>query len=592
MRLGDAVPAESGLDDLTSWHSLNPDRQTVISSVTLIVEKKNRGKQREVLAIVHLANDQVYFLSATYSTTDVLPLLESIGRSLMACAPRAFSLRALEIQVSDSADCNLLLMDMNPGRPGAWRLDRWRMQHTCELVQLNPHLQPAEISHRASHELAEMTSRLESEVSRFLASLDPDILYAANQPGVFNCYRYNYLCHLDSTIRRNRRQAVVIFPLLVGEILNQPEPTPEIIQLGKVIDSGQKIIDWIAKKFHVRLAAARALRYLSENDIGESWRGKLQSLLFLLSTLPPERYPTTSAQWQAFTAAVQFIKGTTKHPVNSASTGILLGDIARRNWQLNKTLNASLVERASCIEAFIKNLGNALAAHIRVEKLGTKGHPVAQAQVVASNALVKIGLRRVELLATKWQAIKRDSDQTLIARKTLQPFPLLLPTPFNHGEQAIVQLTSQADLSAETVRLGHCVESYGAECHHGTSIIFSVRDRHGKPRSTFEITVRTLSLSAYDIELVQHKAFQNSTPSKEDKAAVSGFFQFLKGSNGVPLLMNFSRERLLTRLEPTLAQDYRYASLMSSFLAESTHGRIKFEELIACIVSPVSLVTD
>lgn len=571
-------------EDLAAWHNLNPRQYFIRRAVALTIAKKNKGRQRETLAILHLANDMVHFLSVTHCSTELAPLFESIGHSLISSTTRPESTHTLDAHAADRMDWNLSLIDKNPRRPEAWQLERWRMQHTCELVQRYPQLSPSEISSIAIRDFSAVSSALEAEADQFLASLDQDNLSVVIGADVFSCCRYNYLAHPDPVIRRNRRQAMVIFPLLVGEILLVTEPTPTTTRMGQVIDGGQKIIDWIAETFHVRLASVRALRHLSEKEIGKSWRGKLQSLLFLLSALPPERYPKTPAQWKSFAEAVQFIKTTTQHPIGAASTGMLLGDIARRSWQLNKNLNIDLRERARCIDGFIKDLGSALAAYIQVERLGIDGRPGAQAQVVASRALLSIGLRRAESLATQWLTFRRQSTLCLAAGSTAHSFPVLLPSPLCHGGLTIVQLTSQANLTSEAARLGHCVESYGAECRHGSSIIFSVRDAHGQPRSTFECSLATVSLAIFDIKLIQHTALHNSTPSYDDQAAVSGFLQFMRGPEALPLLRSFFKEKLLARLEPSLARDYRNASLMISFLAKATLERIRFEDLVADVI--------
>jgi hypothetical protein len=162
----------------------------------------------------------------------------------------------------------------------------------------------------------------------------------------------------------------------------------------------------------------------------------------------------------------------------------------------------------------------------------------------------------------------------------------LLPDPFFHENLTIVQLASQADLTRESARLNHCVENYGASCHHGQSVIFSVRDDRGQSRSTFEIVLKPLSPAAYEVELLQHKALHNASPSSDDKMAVSAFFHFLRTPKALPQFMSFSREKFLAHLEPSLVKEYRYASLMRTFLSEAAHGRFKFDELVARIVSP------
>ncbi len=489
-------------DDLTSWQGRDPKRYAVVSAFVLTVEKKHRGKQRKIRTLIHLANNQVYFLSISHTVTEISPLLEAIGHWLISSFGNGAQLprKSVEAHLSDYANCPLLFLEKNPNEEVSWDLEKWRMQHILELAQERRHLSFAEISTHANDDFLKLKTKLDVTKKQFLTSLNQDILYAVDQPQLFDTDRYNYLAHPDPTIQRNRRQAAEVFPLLVGEILHQSEPSAA--QLGKVIDSGKKIIEWITKTYGVRPATAKALRYLSENEIGVGWRGKLHSLLFLLSTLPPERYPRSNRQWKAFNDAVGFIRSTTRHPTCSTSTGILLGDVARRNWLLEESWSDNLRERAECIEKLIKDLGRALAAYIRVEKLGTQGHPVAQAQAVASNVLVKLGLRKVECLAKKWQALKRKNDFSSSGMKSGRQFPALLSNPIKFNDLMIVQLISQTELTNESARLGHCVESYGPSCHNGQSIIFSVRDGLGHARSTFELTIKPLALSQFETKLI------------------------------------------------------------------------------------------
>jgi hypothetical protein len=98
--------------------------------------------------------------------------------------------------------------------------------------------------------------------------------------------------------------------------------------------------------------------------------------------------------------------------------------------------------------------------------------------------------------------------------------------------------------------------------------------------------VKPLALSHFETMLVQHKGFSNAPPPQIEKAAVSAFVQYLRGTESIPLLMKFSREKVLINLGPDLSNDYRYAELISTLLADSTHGRIRFEELISSVLNP------
>ena len=86
--------------------------------------------------------------------------------------------------------------------------------------------------------------------------------------------------------------------------------------------------------------------------------------------------------------------------------------------------------------------------------------------------------------------------------------------------------------------------------------------------------------SKFEVKVIQHKGIMNEAPCRDEKTAVDCFIQFLRGADALPLLVNFSRDKLRNQLEPDIARNYRYASLMSRFLADTGNGRIKFEELV------------
>ena len=75
---------KEGSEEFVSWHCRDPRRHAVISALALVIEKKNRGKQKNVRAILHLASDQVYFLSVTHAAAEIEQLLELIGHSLIS----------------------------------------------------------------------------------------------------------------------------------------------------------------------------------------------------------------------------------------------------------------------------------------------------------------------------------------------------------------------------------------------------------------------------------------------------------------------------------------------------------------------------
>lgn len=569
--------------DLLTWCDLGTRRGSVVSAVVLRGESTYGGKQRVHRALIRLTNGQLHFLSLTHPTIEIYPLLEAVGSNLVATPDRALSATWPGSRHTEQSDFGVRFLDENPCDDRAWGLENWRRQHTVELARSHARLSLAEIAARSSADLLRLKEGLVAARDQLFAPLNPDVLNAAGYPASFDVKRYNYLAHPDPRIQRNRQQAAVVFPLLIAEILYRSEPTPLATRLSHAIDSGEKLIDMIARAFGVKRSVVRALRNITVASAGSGWRGKLPSLLGLLSTLPPERFPRTPNQWQAFNAAIQFIKSATGHPSDSTLAVIILDDLARQNWVPDTHSREGLYERARCIETLITDLGRALAAFVLVEHGGVPGHSYANAHAAAQNMLIRLGVRRTGHLARQWQFQKSRAALSPASYGTQVQFPILLPAPFQFQDLTIVQLVSQTELSAESKSLGHCVETYGPSCMSGRSIVLSVRGQSGLARSTLEVSVKPRGLSRYEIRLVQHMGRNNTTPAPKDEDAVSVFIEYLHSNEAGLHLQAFSKERFLASIEPALARDYRLVAPMETFLSEATHGRVSFAEVGAAL---------
>ena len=570
-------------DDLIAWHDSSPKQFTVISAVVLRGERANRGKQRVLRALVQLADGQIHFLSLTHAAPEIRSLLEVIGRHLIGTSKQPLSSAWPGSLQTEHADCAPRFLDEDPCNDAAWDLENWRRQHTVELVREHSRLPPGDIAARANTDLDQLRRQLDAVRDQFLAALDQDILHAAGYPALLDVKRYNYMAHPDPNIRRNRRQAVTAFPLLIEEILSRAGPTSLAIRIDLAIDSGEKLIEMLSRTLGVKPAAVRILRNLPVTEAGSRWYGKLPSLLGLLSTIPPERYPRTPDQWLAFNSAIQFVKSATGYPVDSTFTGIVLDDMARRNWLPDAHFSGCLLEQARCIETLTRDLGRALAAFVRVQHGGDAARSFAEAHAAALNVLIRLGVRKASQLAGKWIALKSKTDLSSPGRGAESQFPVLLPAPFRFQDLTIVQLASQSELSAESACLGHCVETYGPSCMNGNSIICSVRGATGLARSTVELSVIPRGLTEFEIRLVQHKGHNNVVPDSKDKAAVSALVDYLCSNDAIRFLQEFSRVKFLASIEPELARDYRLIAPMEVFLPEATHGRISFANICASL---------
>jgi hypothetical protein len=142
----------------------------------------------------------------------------------------------------------------------------------------------------------------------------------------------------------------------------------------------------------------------------------------------------------------------------------------------------------------------------------------------------RYGLGRLVVLAQRWrddltrfslarlQAIESEAAAPQAAAPLA--WPALIPANHRHGAYRVIELDSQIALEQEGHQLEHCVGTYASACLDGENFIFAVRDRLGRPCSTFQIRITQTTPV-----LVQHKALGNSAPPDAEQALVARFIK-------------------------------------------------------------------
>lgn len=128
--------------------------------------------------------------------------------------------------------------------------------------------------------------------------------------------------------------------------------------------------------------------------------------------------------------------------------------------------------------------------------------------------------------------------------------------------------------------MGHCVDTYIAACERGKSIIFSVRDGLGVHRSTFELSIRNLDLSQFEIDVVQHAGRGNSSPCSAAVDCLNAFLHALRSPVGTAWLKRFNRERTLRKVSPQFVRDHQMAVALRAFLENQPEDRLDFDVLL------------
>lgn len=173
-------------------------------------------------------------------------------------------------------------------------------------------------------------------------------------------------------------------------------------------------------------------------------------------------------------------------------------------------------------------LGASQSARARLSKPATSDH-LCQS---IDRWLLQRTRKQLAALAERWQEVysaQRASDADLVAAMRGERYWGILPTPFTStdGARRVVPLESQRQLTDFGAAMSNCLEAshlkaYHAACLSGTTFVVGVIEAESAmPRSTAEFrVVQPRGGERVVVELVQHTAMRNSTPSVRCKAVM------------------------------------------------------------------------
>lgn len=554
--------------------------------VTFDVCSQSPRRLAQQVVLVRLESNRIYFFEMNRGHADGDDLLAQVIGLLGTVEDIGSPATALENQISDRLGCSIRFLNSFPGDIENWPFALWRRFRMIDLVLEQPGCLSHEIGERIATEETNLRSSLNSQVNNLLAQADPYLLGAANFPGVSWQRQFNYLLAEDELVRRNRRQAIELFPIIIAEILSAPDKASIWSQVSAAVDLGRPLVECIVKYFDCRPMAVRALRGIKGEDVGEEWPGSVRQLLHLLSSLPAEYLPRAREQWKSFTVTVNYLSRATGMPPTSLSIGMLLETAARQGWRLETNNQASLADRVRALESLAHDLADALAIYARVH--GQQPSPDrGQFITIANRAIVMLGMKRVQRLANRWMTAKRESERELSEARGAKNFPVLLEQAFEAGAWTIVQLRNPAELSEESRRLRHCVDTYAGSCLKGNSVILSVRNRQGCSFSTVELAIKDKATSFPAVELIQHKALGNQSPSSSEVEAVQHLLHYCASPAFAPRLKAFCFSRRVAKLGKGALNDYQRASRLIAFLEQTEPQRICFQSLLDSTTRPV-----
>jgi len=453
------------------------------------------------------------------------------------------------------------------------RIAIWRHSRLVELSQSGRQAEFFDLQRQVEIESVSLSRHLMS-VLQGMKQKDCSVLAQSEKklPQLSWVQIQNYLAHSDPLVARNRRQAIGIFPVLIG-IAIQNAGGPFGMGLRDAVDRGQPLVDYVVSSWQIRAVAVRGLRRQGYEELGIEWADTPRALLHILSAIPPEKYPRGHDQWRVFTEQAQLFSVVLRRPLASESVRLFMHEASRRNWALSQALQFGLLQQAHTFESFAGDLGRA----VRVWNLGAlRGQITGQVRIeehqLLTTLVLSVGVAKLIRIAQQWQIHRAKSE--MHQRIGDLGFPVLLSQPFVMDGLQIVQLCSASELESESSAMRHCVDTFVANCRTGKSLIFSIRALSGDRFSTFELAVKNKGIDGFDIRLIQHKGPGNKVPHSHAARVLNWFLDHLKSGACRNLLQRYDQERRAFNHDPALANDFQMAYLLKDFLAEQTKGRV------------------
>lgn len=362
-----------------------------------------------------------------------------------------------------------------------------------------------------------MAEQLHTAREAFVARLNQDAVAAARATGSLTPAIYQYLAATTPEIRRNRLQAIRLFPLLYPRLVF----SPAYAAIRTAIDVGTPLVDAMATYHQVPKSLIRILRGVKPGDIGP-WSGDLDTLLSLLRDIAPSWWPRNATTWRLFGETTRLIARLSHAPIISTANRLWLRTCARDGYELPQLPPADLLRIAMDIDEFMGGLREALRWQLR--DLVTDQPVDLLVMKLSGQFRASLDVERMGRLARRWGAAYRRAQAALADEMELwrgTRWQSLCEGSLTLGDLTVVPLVTASDMIDEGKQMKNCVATYIGACLRGECQFWSLRSSGQVRISTLETRVETSGKGAPRIQIVEHKGPANSAPSAA-AASVAG----------------------------------------------------------------------
>ena len=477
----------------------------------------------------------------------------------------------------------------DPPDPAEWELERVAVGGALWCVsKAMPWHQAENLLDLRAHFLAEYPARFSHALREWFQSIEPPDFtpLARIQPMTF--WLRNYLCAGNLEMRRNRRQAMSLFPIFTPSLAGRRKPDARTQALGALIDEGRPLIEGTARIYGVKREVIRALRDLETDCAGILSGEDCAATIKLLSWVPPEKRPHTTGDWHMFRTLLRGVRVIWPRLENCHWLGVWIRQISRRGFGAEGlralqrlASHGAAQEMADFLEALSQGLQWELNQNASVSDA---------VREVVNDAVSSVSVTRLLSFSRAWHECYLEAEAE--AANTLDEaagrrWESFVAQPMTFGGRQIVPLLTELELEAEGRALRHCVGSYGIRAWGSMSFLFSVRDERGVRKSTFELSLDdeldpNSRTEAPMLRVTQHSALKNAEPSAACRDAVEMFLKNVVEQQPPERMVNIARNRTL---HTAAMKQYRGHDIRAKVTVKSLRrvlcSRLDFDRLLS-----------
>ena len=369
---------------------------------------------------------------------------------------------------------------------------------------------------------------LSEQIARFIAALDTDVVALTRSSGGLRPSSYNYLSGNDTITRRNRQQAIRVFPLLLSNLSQDAE----YAQIRDAIDHGAPpLFDKLSEFYDAPKSVVRFIAKTPCMVIEENWRSKVGVLIRLMADIQPEFRPRTPIEWERFFRTAEIISKVSRRPVNTTGNRLWLRTSSRKGFYMPEGGRSGLLDMSRVIDDFLTGLREALRHELWVMR--KTGDMESEISTAIAHVNRSVGIEKLAQIGRKWGDAYRLEQQSFLHEKEIVlglrwAAPLQAPAQF--ANRMVVPLCTPNDLIREANSMNHCVDSYIGHCMRGDSQIWSLRSHDGGRLSTLETRIVRNRNGDFEVHIIQLRAASNCEPSHKCVDAVALMIKHLHQS--------------------------------------------------------------